>query len=75
MLVCPNIDAANILYKMISALNKYGVASLASVTVGFPVPYIILSRADSLETRLESIALCSIYAQRRGAKSGDRPDA
>ena len=75
VLVCPNIDAANILYKMISALNKYGVASLASVTVGFPVPYIILSRADSLETRLESIALCSIYARRRGANSGDRPDA
>jgi len=64
VLVCPGIDAANALYKAISAMNKVGLASLASVTVGFPVPYIILSRADSLETRLASIALCSIYARR-----------
>ncbi len=64
VLVCPGIDSANILYKAISALNKYGLASLASITVGFPVPYIILSRADSLETRLASIALCSVYARR-----------
>jgi len=65
ILVCPGIDAANILYKAVSAMNKYGLASLASVTVGFPVPYIILSRADSLETRLDSIALCSVYSRRR----------
>ncbi len=64
VLVCPGIDSANILYKAISAMNKYGLASLASITVGFPVPYIILSRADSLETRLASIALCSVYARR-----------
>ena len=64
VLVCPGIDTANVLYKTVAALNKYGLASLASVTVGFPVPYIILSRADTLETRLVSIALCSVYAQR-----------
>jgi phosphotransacetylase len=64
VLVCPGIDAANVLYKVISAMNKYGLASLANVTVGFPVPYIILSRADTLETRLESIALSSLLAQR-----------
>ncbi|HUT11322.1 MAG TPA: phosphate acyltransferase [Thermoguttaceae bacterium] len=64
VLVCPGIDAANVLYKAVSALNKYGLASLASLTVGFPVPYVILSRADSLETRLESIALGTIYAHR-----------
>jgi phosphate butyryltransferase len=66
VLVCPGIDAANVLYKMVSGLNKYGLASLASVTVGFPVPYVILSRADSLETRLASIALCTVYAERAG---------
>ena len=65
ILVCPGIDAANILYKTISAMCKHGEASIAGITVGFPVPYIILSRADSLSTRLESIALCSIYAQRK----------
>lgn len=64
VLVCPGIDSANVLYKMVSGLNKYGLASLASVTVGFPVPYVILSRADSLETRLASIALCTVYAEK-----------
>ena len=63
VLVCPGIDAANILYKAITAMIKYGEASLAGITVGFKVPYIILSRADALDTRLQSIALCSIYAQ------------
>ncbi|MEA1927831.1 MAG: butyrate kinase, partial [Candidatus Auribacterota bacterium] len=64
ILVCPSIDTANVLYKTISALNKYGQASLAGITVGFPFPYIILSRSDTLETRLESIALCNVFAQR-----------
>lgn len=71
VLVCPGIDSANILYKAISALNKYGLASLASITVGFPAPYIILSRADSLETRLASIALCSVYVRRSADGQAD----
>jgi len=70
VLVCPGIDSANILYKSISAMNKYGLASLASITVGFPIPYIILSRADSVETRLVSIAMSSIYAQRVNQSPG-----
>ena len=65
VLVCPGIDTANVLYKVIAAMNKYGEASLASITVGFPVPYVILSRSDTLETRLASIALCAVYARRR----------
>ena len=72
ILVCPGIDSANILYKAISSMVKYGQASIAGITVGFPVPYIILSRADSLQTRLESIALCSIYVQRSGRKDTRR---
>jgi phosphotransacetylase len=65
ILVCPGIDAANIIYKAITAMVKYGQASSASVTLGFSVPYIIISRADPLSVRLESIALCSIYSQQR----------
>jgi butyrate kinase len=68
ILVCPGIDAANILYKTLAALSKYGMASLAGITVGFPVPYIILSRSDSLCIRLESIALCSVYFQSKKAE-------
>lgn len=71
VLVCPGIDAANILYKTITALIKYGEASLAGITVGFPVPYVILSRADTLSTKLDSIALCSVYAQRKIAQKSE----
>jgi butyrate kinase len=63
IIVCPGIDTANTLYKTISSMNKYGEASLASITIGFPMPYIILSRADSLETRLVSVALSAVYVQ------------
>jgi butyrate kinase len=67
ILVCPSIDAANILYKAVTAMTKYGQASIAGITVGFQVPYVILSRADTLDTRLNSVALCSVYSQRRAA--------
>lgn len=65
ILVCPGIDAANVIYKMLSALIKYGEASLANIIMGFPMPYVLLSRSDALETRLNSLALGAIYAQRR----------
>lgn len=74
ILVCPCIDSANILYKTIASMIKYGDASIAGITVGFKVPYIILSRSDSLFTRLESVALCSIYAHRQqGYKGKSQP--
>ncbi len=69
ILVCPGIDSANILYKAIAAMAKYGQASIAGITIGFPIPYVILSRADTLDTRLESIALCSIYRQRSSLRA------
>ena len=65
VLVCPGIDSANILYKAIAAMTKYGPASIAGITVGFTIPYIIISRTDTPKTRLESIALCTVY--RHGA--------
>lgn len=63
ILICPGIDAANVIYKMVSALIKYGEASLANIIMGFPMPYVLLSRSDALETRLGSVALGAIYAQ------------
>ncbi len=72
ILVCPGIDSANILYKTLTSMTKYGQASMAGITVGFPVPYIILSRADPIETSLLSIALCSIYAQRMATRKAGK---
>lgn len=65
ILVCPNIDTANVIYKIVSALIKYGEASLANIIMGFPISYVLLSRSDALESRLNSVALGALYAQRR----------
>ncbi len=72
ILVCPCIDSGNVIYKMVSALIKYGEASLANIIMGFPKPYVLLSRSDALETRLNSLALGAIYAQ-RGLGEQPRP--
>ncbi|MFC1498932.1 butyrate kinase [Verrucomicrobiota bacterium] len=64
ILICPNIDTANAVYKTIMAMVKYGQASMAGITMGVQVPYVILSRSDPIETRLDSIALCCIYSER-----------
>jgi len=64
VLVCPCIDSANVLYKMIMETVKYGLGTFAGIAVGVAVPYVILSRADNVETKLQSIALCSIAAER-----------
>ncbi len=64
VLVCPGLDSANILYKAIMSLTLCGAASMAGITVGLRVPYIILSRADNEATKRDSVALCCIYAER-----------
>ena len=64
ILVCPGIDAANILYKMIMETVEYGLGTFAGITIGVSVPYVILSRADNVETKLQSVALGSIASER-----------
>jgi phosphate butyryltransferase len=72
VLVCPGLDSANILYKIIMEIVKYGLGTFAGITVGVQVPYVILSRSDNVETKLQSIALCSIAAERMGQnRQGD----
>ncbi|MBE3099367.1 MAG: hypothetical protein IMZ44_19805 [Planctomycetes bacterium] len=63
VLVCPGLDSANILYKVIGEIVKYGLGTFAGVTVGVAAPYVILSRADNVETKLQSIAMSSIAAE------------
>jgi len=64
ILVCPCIDSANVLYKVIMQMVDYGLGTFAGITVGVMVPYVILSRADNVETKLQSLALCSLAAER-----------
>ncbi|MBL7223585.1 MAG: butyrate kinase [Candidatus Brocadiae bacterium] len=64
VLVCPSIDAANVLYKMAMETVRFGLGTFAGITMGVMVPYVILSRADNVETKLQSVALCSIASER-----------
>ncbi len=54
IIVTPNIDAGNVLYKALIFLAK---AKSASTIMGAKIPIVLTSRADSDETKLYSIAL------------------
>ncbi|MCG8571389.1 MAG: bifunctional enoyl-CoA hydratase/phosphate acetyltransferase [Spirochaetes bacterium] len=54
ILLCPNIEAANMLYK---CLTKLLHAPVAGTLVGVNVPVVLTSRADSEETKLLSLGL------------------
>lgn len=56
LLVMPDIEAGNILYK---ALAYFANAKVASVIVGASAPVVLTSRSDSEEAKLNSILLAS----------------
>lgn len=57
ILITPDINAGNILYKCINFLTN---ANAAAVLCGAAVPIVLTSRADSDETKLFSIALSTL---------------
>ena len=59
ILIAPNLEAGNILYKSLTYLAD---ADVAGVIVGAAVPIILASRADSVRTRIASAALASVLA-------------
>jgi phosphate butyryltransferase len=56
ILLVPAIEAGNVLYKTIGLLGKW---PLAAVIVGASAPVVLTSRADSDETKFNSIALAA----------------
>ncbi len=54
ILLCPTIEAGNVLYK---ALNFLANARSAGIIVGAKAPIVLTSRADSDDSKLNSIAL------------------
>ncbi len=62
ILVFPDIEAGNILYKSVVHLAK---GSLAAIVVGADVPCILTSRGDSELAKFYSIALAAKVAERR----------
>jgi butyrate kinase len=65
VIACPNLDSANAIYKVLMSMVGHGIARMAGITVGVKVPYIITSRSDPEQTKLDSVAMSCIYAHRR----------
>ena len=59
ILIAPDIDAGNMMYKELSFMGK---AQGAGIVMGAKVPVILTSRSDSAEARLFSTALAAIFA-------------
>jgi len=62
VLLVPNIDAGNILFKQ---MVYFMSATAAGLVVGAKIPITLTSRADPPEARLASAALASIYSANR----------
>ncbi|MBO7256945.1 MAG: phosphate butyryltransferase, partial [Bacteroidales bacterium] len=60
-LLFPNIESANVFYKVNSQLCV-GVKQ-AAIVAGAMAPCVLSSRADSIDTKLNSIALAALTAK------------
>lgn len=60
-LLFPNIESANVFYKVNSKLCK-GV-KMGAMVAGAKAPCVLASRADSIDTKLNSIALAALSAK------------
>ncbi len=68
ILVAPDIEAGNILYKALAFLAG---AENAGIILGATAPIVLTSRADSLQSRVDSIALATLHARYRARISED----
>lgn len=60
LLLVPDIEAGNILYKALAFLSG---AKVAGLIAGAAAPIVLTSRADSAETKANSLALAARFAQ------------
>jgi phosphate butyryltransferase len=65
ILVAPDIEAGNVLYK---SLLDLGGAKGAGIVMGASRPIVLTSRADTAETKLASIAFASLVARARSGR-------
>lgn len=66
ILIVPDIDSGNMLYKQMKYLSGYNAAGLV---VGARVPIMLTSRAGDIGARVASAALALFYARHREAQS------
>jgi phosphate butyryltransferase len=62
ILLLPNIDAANVMYKTLTYTSD---SRNGGILVGTSAPVILTSRADSFETKTYSIALAALVAAKK----------
>lgn len=60
VLLLPNIDVANVMYKSLTYTSK---TKNGGILVGTSAPVILTSRADSFETKVNSIALAALVSE------------
>ena len=60
IILLPNIEAANVMYKTLTYTSK---SRNGGLLVGTSAPVILTSRADSFETKVHSIALAALVAE------------
>ncbi|SHJ22110.1 phosphate butyryltransferase [Clostridium amylolyticum] len=60
IMVLPNIESANVMYKTLTYTSP---TRNGGILVGTSAPVILTSRADSFETKVNSIALAALVAQ------------
>lgn len=60
ILMVPDIEAGNVLYKSVAYFSKE--ARIAGVIAGAKAPVVLTSRSDSHEAKLDSIAFSAVYA-------------
>lgn len=63
ILIVPNLEAGNMLYKQ---LVHFAHAECAGVVLGTRVPIVLTSRADSAQSRVASCALATLHARASG---------
>jgi phosphate butyryltransferase len=59
ILLMPNIEAGNIMYKTLTYMTK---CKNGGILVGASAPVVLTSRADSMESKLYSIALAALVS-------------
>ncbi|NLP06510.1 bifunctional enoyl-CoA hydratase/phosphate acetyltransferase [Candidatus Fermentibacteria bacterium] len=69
IILTPDIEAGNILYKTLIFLAR---AELGAVIMGAQCPVVLTSRADSAESKLCSLALAGVVAGHLAAEGGVR---
>jgi phosphate butyryltransferase len=62
--ICPDIEAANIMFR---AMLYFGQGESGGIVVGAKVPLVLLSRAESAETKIQSMAIALLVQHHQQA--------